>query len=120
MQAVMRFAFGGEEQAAITDDLLEHRYAEGAPKLIALGRGEQRLAGAGQDDDGMSERGNLLAKQRFELKPSAGDGSRSEGGRSSIPALGEDADRPARPDPGLQHSGARSGWNGIGERGFAR
>jgi len=55
MQAVVRFAFGGEQSARFVDSLFEDRNAERAPKPFAVVFGKVRLAGAHQCDERVSQ-----------------------------------------------------------------
>src|SRR5712692_273127 len=90
MQAVVGFAFGGQQLAARSDDLFENRNVEQAPERFAVSARKQRGSRASYHDQRPGGRNAIVRGERAQLGPRGSDGLRREALRFGGPAAAED------------------------------
>jgi len=98
VQAAMRLAFGGQENAVLAHDLLEDRNTKHVPKALSLLKREQRVSRTCQNDHGVGERERERG-QAIELVPSGSEGGWAISRSVKPPSLPENTNGALRTKP---------------------
>jgi hypothetical protein len=89
----MCLALGSQQLSGFADHLLKQRHAESTPQALAIGVCHPLLLRLPQNNDGVRQRWDALARESVQLLESTGDGRGSEGRRIDAPAVREHTHR---------------------------
>jgi hypothetical protein len=120
VQAIVRFALGGEKVATRTHDLRKHWHMEPAPEQLATGGGKERLAWPRDHDRRVREFHRMGLGELPQFRPVRCDRLRCEFLRCASPAPPENPYVGGRPEPVSQDRRSRGRAQRILERSFAR